>query len=68
MSDFRALTSVCPCHADERRDPRFAELDALIAAGWGSTPLYLIEMAIDRNEGVLPRESGYRFPDDFDAR
>jgi hypothetical protein len=32
-----------------------AFLDALIEAGWGGVPMYLIEREISRNGGVLPR-------------
>ena len=44
----------CPCHPGETRDSRFALLDALIDAGWGSVPMYLIEREMERNGGVLP--------------
>jgi hypothetical protein len=46
--------SVCPCHPGEVRDPRFAFLDTLIRAGWGSVPMYLIDRAIEENGGLLP--------------
>ena len=58
----------CPCHPGEQRDPRFAELDVLIASGWGSTPLYVIEIARRLNGGQLPSISGLRVGDDADAR
>jgi hypothetical protein len=38
----------------ERRDARFAELDALCAAGWGSVPGTQIERIRSQNGGVLP--------------
>ena len=44
----------CPCHAGEIRDARFAFLDALIEAGWGSVPMYIIELELQRNNGALP--------------
>jgi len=49
------VPSTCPCHAGETRDARLAFLDALIEAGWGGVPMYLIEREIHRNGGVLPR-------------
>jgi hypothetical protein len=54
--DVRMSTaqSMCRCHPAEVRDARFALLDALIDAGWGSVPMYLIERAIEKNRGVLP--------------
>ena len=47
--------STCPCHAGESRDARLAFLDALIDAGWGSVPMYVIEREMHRNGGILPR-------------
>ena len=53
----------CPCHPGEIRDQRFAFLDQLISAGWGSVPMYVIERELLRNNGVLgPAPKG---PDDF---
>lgn len=43
----------CPCHPGEMRDQRFAFLDALISAGWGSVPMNIIERELIRNNGVL---------------
>ena len=43
----------CPCHPGEIRDQRFAYLDELISAGWGSVPMYIIERELIRNNGVL---------------
>lgn len=43
----------CPIHGLEERDDRFAELESLIAAGWGSTASVRIE-AIIRRKGSLP--------------
>jgi hypothetical protein len=43
----------CPCHPGEIRDKRFAFLDELISAGWGSVPMYVIERELIRNKGVL---------------
>jgi hypothetical protein len=51
---MKCSPSNCPCHPDERRDERFAVLDALIEAGWGSVPMYLVEIEIQRNGGILP--------------
>lgn len=45
----------CPTHADEVRSPRFAELDALIAAGYGSMPFDKIEAIRMANGGTLPQ-------------
>jgi hypothetical protein len=58
--------SVCRCHPAEVREERFALLDSLIEAGWGSVPMYLIELAVERNDGVLPPAPtlGARLPDD----
>jgi hypothetical protein len=49
--------STCPCHAGETRDARLAFLDALIDAGWGAVPMFLIEREIHRNGGTLPPRS-----------
>jgi DNA-binding NarL/FixJ family response regulator len=47
--------SACPIHGEEcRRSARFAELDALIASGWGNAPTRLIDMVRQKNNGVLP--------------
>jgi hypothetical protein len=51
---MNATQSICRCHPGEIRDQRFAFLDSLIDAGWGSVPMYLIERAMERNGGVLP--------------
>jgi hypothetical protein len=61
---MRFAPSTCPCHAGETRDSRFALLDALIDAGWGSVPMYLIEREIHRNGGILPRQSLIPWPTD----
>jgi hypothetical protein len=55
----------CPLHPDEVREPRFAELDELIAAGWGSVPFRDIEAFKARNGGVLPMRAPD--PDDPDV-
>jgi hypothetical protein len=39
-------------------------LDALIDAGWGAVPMYMIEREMDRNGGVLPRRSPASWPSD----
>jgi hypothetical protein len=60
--------STCPCHTGETRDARLAFLDALIDAGWGSVPMYLIEREMNRNGGILPRRSPIPWPTDHNLQ
>ena len=46
--------SACPVHPSEVRAPRFAELDQLIAAGYGHVPQTKIEALISKNGGLPP--------------
>jgi hypothetical protein len=46
----------CRAHGDGCFDERLHLLSELIAAGWGATPMHLIEEALAQNGGVLPAE------------
>jgi hypothetical protein len=57
----------CPFHGPNcRHDPRFDELDRLIALGWGSVPGNRIEAVLRKNKGVLPPGPGEPDPDGED--
>lgn len=55
-------THDCVCHGPEERSARFAELDALIAAGYGNTPHEEIERLIAAH-GKLPLKPTARYRD-----
>lgn len=63
------MTHQCCVHGPEEREPRFAELDALIRAGWGNVPCRIIERMKRKNRGVLPEKAppGYYETDEETA-
>jgi hypothetical protein len=51
-----APKSTCPCHPGEVRSERFAVLDALINARWGSVPLNVITREAMKRGRILVSE------------
>ena len=48
------ISNACPCHPEEIRSIEFAELEELIAAGWGNVKQDEIARRKSANGGVLP--------------
>jgi hypothetical protein len=54
--------SGCRFHGESCWDARLHTIQSYIEAGWGATPMHLIEEALAANGGVLPADppEGYR--------